>query len=306
MDRKKQPEATSSRLRFTLIELLVVIAIIAILASLLLPSLRRARQAASRAACLSDRRQNLIALTVYNDDHAGRLPAKLGGFPEQENAGAIGLNYNLASMTFPELKATALGTLVQAGYVESPELLYCPAFKRPPGDHWRLDENPSLWDDAREGDPTAGLIYYPVGIAVYSHTRDANGDGTGIAANWGRIGIRHHAAHWDGPQFPGGGMSPMLVSCANYGGQQLNDRNDPKMSHALEGLNGGFFDGSARWIPANTWNVNRSLGNWVFIMTETGPDDNSMKTVRSASGTEENTQLWARRWLTLTQGEFLN
>lgn len=59
---------------FTLVELLVVMAIIAVLAAMLLPGLRRARERAQQAACLSNTRQLGLVAFSYADDNAGRLP----------------------------------------------------------------------------------------------------------------------------------------------------------------------------------------------------------------------------------------
>lgn len=59
---------------FTLIELLVVIAIIAILAAVLFPVFARAKEAAKKAACLSNLKQTGIALEMYLADWDDRLP----------------------------------------------------------------------------------------------------------------------------------------------------------------------------------------------------------------------------------------
>ena len=69
----------AARSGFTLIELLVVIAIIAVLAAILLPSLRRAREAGISSVCKSAEHQFGVAMAMYGTDHDNRLvPASLG------------------------------------------------------------------------------------------------------------------------------------------------------------------------------------------------------------------------------------
>jgi prepilin-type N-terminal cleavage/methylation domain-containing protein len=70
---------------FTLIELLVVVSVIAILLAILMPGLRKTRDAARRIRCGSRLRQWGVAIQMYTNDSDGKLMAMVnewGGNPE--------------------------------------------------------------------------------------------------------------------------------------------------------------------------------------------------------------------------------
>ncbi len=65
----------AARRGFTLIELLVVVAIVALLISILLPSLRHAREQGKRVVCMSNMRQMGMAMLSYAVDNHEYIPA---------------------------------------------------------------------------------------------------------------------------------------------------------------------------------------------------------------------------------------
>jgi len=69
---------TTRRTGFTLVELLVVIGIIALLISMLLPALRKAREAANQVACLSNMKQITQAMLMWTNDNKGWMVGRAG------------------------------------------------------------------------------------------------------------------------------------------------------------------------------------------------------------------------------------
>jgi prepilin-type N-terminal cleavage/methylation domain-containing protein len=113
---------------FTLVELLVVIGIIAVLIGVLLPTLQRARDAANRAACLSNLKQFQISLTEYSLRYKGVIPI---GYVQ----GLRQFTYDLwGPQTYIargggdiERGFRTLGLLYVTKLMTQPKVIYCPA-----------------------------------------------------------------------------------------------------------------------------------------------------------------------------------
>ncbi len=75
---------------FTLIELLVVISIIALLLSILLPSLRKAKEQAQMVICSTRQKNVLTAVNLYAADWDSKLPPSIQGRDVNPRTGEVG------------------------------------------------------------------------------------------------------------------------------------------------------------------------------------------------------------------------
>jgi type II secretory pathway pseudopilin PulG len=104
---------------FTLVELLVVIGIIAILIAVLLPTLSKAREQATRTVCLSNLRELGNAVRIYATRHRDIVPI---GYMDQHQFSYV-VNWNNQNGT----RVSMLGHLALGKLTESGKTFYCPA-----------------------------------------------------------------------------------------------------------------------------------------------------------------------------------
>ncbi len=110
---------------FTLIELLVVIAIIAILAAILFPVFARAREKARQTSCLSNLKQNALAVLMYAQDYDETFPLAYyySASWDDEYAWDVHLTYSTGAATYGLLGPYTKNQLINA----------CPSAKSLPG-----------------------------------------------------------------------------------------------------------------------------------------------------------------------------
>lgn len=131
--KRSEPGAASQR-GFTIVELLVVVSIIILLLSILLPSMREAREAARIAKCTSQLHQMGVALLDYAADQQMQLPP---GNATSWRGYGIDATWTSAGGVWPMYQSQGKGQpmglafLVMNDYITDARLMYCPSWKHP-------------------------------------------------------------------------------------------------------------------------------------------------------------------------------
>ena len=253
--RDRPRRAVGARRGFTLVEMLAVIAIITVLVAILVPTLDSAREMAKRAICMMNERTVLSSATSYATDHASKYPPAPPHWYQRVKLGAD----NFYTM----------GTMMRSGYLPKDEahqgLYFCASGKAT----WNWQSFEHLY---------YGVILQP-GSNVECYITYA---------------ARFTPIDKDEPlTLENASQSPPLLADYVY-----ND-NDPAaagwnswlywgdgsiQAHKAEGLNVGFHDTSARWIPfegvewaggaswLGKYNVHYNNGNmWHWVRQEYYP-----------------------------------
>lgn len=122
----KSPLLSSHRVGsgFTLVDLLVSLTVIAVLIALMLPSISGVRELTRRVVCASNTRQHGLGLLMYADDYQGARPPSLF----EAKAGTVPAPHLMMIARTDRPSAwDGLGLLYVQGYLNAPQVFYCPS-----------------------------------------------------------------------------------------------------------------------------------------------------------------------------------
>jgi len=276
---------------FTLIELLVVISIIALLISILLPALTTARDAALRAACLSNHRQLGVATHAYGTDFAGDLPdVPSETYPAGDETYVRGKSFATDVMfsrvnSYYALKANdpnpeirkpyGMGALMVGGYLQ--DFLRDPTGISDRTDYYGnrddlADQVQSMMAGNYGGTQTIRVDYIMPLVQFMEAPGYQDVGDPGIETGW-----------WDVRDFP---PQPYEVSPAAVLGQCTTGSINPVSindsgTHDTRGVNSVYRDGSAGWVELQNSGM---LQFWHTAMTTSAQSQGNRDTRHDLSG----------------------
>ncbi len=220
---------------FTLVELLVVIGVITILVGLLIPAVVRAREAAIRAACLSNLRQVRLELQMYASASHDYVPL---GYDVVTNQSMICFNSVLAPAVQVYPQPVVLGVLSKIGLLQHPQIYYCP------GENDRADMYDTELNPWQITEPQTVLPLTDTFLGYWTRP----------TTNWQIVrttGLTPNPVPWNDAS--NNNPLPRLITL----GAHTAILSDPfpclralKTRHRT-GINVLYSDGSARWVPAS-------------------------------------------------------
>jgi prepilin-type N-terminal cleavage/methylation domain-containing protein len=261
-----------NRKAFTLIELLVVIAIIALLMSVIVPSLRKAKDAARMVICANNQHQCMTGVQTYAADHDGILPPH----PAERKNGSFSwisyLNYHQDPTASQNAKNKGMYYYL-GSYLPSIEVFKCPLGRKNPSD---LQDQYANYKSSGEGTNMSYNYYWGgYNITMRDGRKFVGPRGKGDPKKVAGLLLSDAMSYWgdagNGPEW----RLAHKPKQGEYMNKDKNNGNDVSIfwvwlspqSQIPQGLkmNAGYMDGSVRRYASEDTVVDQNYGERFWI-----------------------------------------
>jgi prepilin-type N-terminal cleavage/methylation domain-containing protein len=258
--------AVATRQGFTLVELLVVIGIIAVLISILLPSLQRARESAMRTQCLSNIRSKLQAMNIYSVANKGDVPIGTSSddyrFAYNIWNGTVYQSFGLVVYNTCKPAVGATATQAQLAPDDFVLALYCPSDR---SQHFQFDHDLNPWLPGVAGKQVrAGYQFRPVdekyvGV-VWGSSKPSSLTAPPYKIFTEPFGACYSKVTNAATQTPRRVPQFAQLKGTAIFADQFSSPERLLRCH-IKGINVGYADGSAKWVPKDFFNDDLILLN---------------------------------------------